>query len=438
MEMSGLATIATAWPEFEKSEEWLDYTIASMTESMKKQVYPDGVQTELTSHYHRVALNNFDRFYKICSQAQKSLPGYFTDQIEKMWNYLACTMRPDGYGLLNNDGDRDFNRESVLNAAMDYDRKDWEFIASNGETGVEPDDGPSFIFPWAGQLISRNGYETDAHWSFFDIGPWGSGHQHNDKLHISVSAYGRDLLVDAGRFAYRGKVADKFRGYALGSQGHNVFMIDGKGQSPGPRLAEKPLSEKNYKITDEYDYAWSSFNRFNDLEGEGKHTRALFYVRDNFWIVADRLNTDRPRRIEALWHWHPECEVGKHKDNTVSTRNEKGNLKIIPIGNTKWEMEFIKGQEEPVIQGWYSEEYNQYEPNMVSVYSTQVETDATFVWILFPSEEIDSNVRAEIVSQNADEVVVRVTSEGKKQWKVTVPFTDSDKANLKFNSEISN
>jgi len=438
MEMNGLATVATAWPEFEKSDEWLEYTIASMTESMKEQVYPDGVQTELTSHYHRVALSNFESFHEICSRAQKSLPGYFTEQIENMWNYLACTMRPDGYGLLNNDSDLDYNRENVFDVALKYGREDWKFIASNGQKGVQPEEGPSFIFPWAGHLISRSGYDKHAHWSFFDMGPWGTGHQHNDKLHFSASAYGHDLLVDAGRFAYRGEVANKFRGYARGSQGHNVILVDEKGQDPGPERAEAPLSEKNYKITDEYDFAYSSFDRFNDLEGTCKHTRALFYVRDNFWIVADRISTDRPRKIEALWHWHPECEVTKSTGNTVSTRNENGNLEIIPLGKTKWKVDLIKGQEKPVIQGWYSEEYNRYEPNMVSVYSTQVETDATFAWILFPSQEIASDVQAEIVSQNTDELVIRVTSDGKKQWKVTVPFTDSDKANLRFNSEISN
>src|SRR6185503_1568100 len=54
MEMSGLATAATAWPEFNKSPSWLAYSKETMTASLKKQVYADGVQTELTSHYHQV------------------------------------------------------------------------------------------------------------------------------------------------------------------------------------------------------------------------------------------------------------------------------------------------------------------------------------------------------------------------------------------------
>jgi len=431
MEISGLATVATAWPEFKESKKWLEYTIATMTESLKKQVYPDGIQTELTSHYHMVALNNFYQFHDICSRANEPLPEFYISRLEKMWNYIAYTMRPDGYGLLNNDADLDYNCERILKAASEYGRKDWQYIATNGKAGTKPENGPTFIFPWAGHLISRSGYDSDAHWSFFDIGPWGSGHQHNDKLHISISAFGHDLLVDGGRFAYRGKVADKFRRYARGSQSHNIIMVDGKGQAPGPKLADKPLSKNQFKITEEFDYAWGSFDRFIDVKGECKHTRALFYVRNNFWIVVDQITTDKPRKIEALWHWHPGSKVTVENE-IVSTKNEKGNLKIIPLGGHHWKVSLIKGQEKPEIQGWYSKEYNTYEPNISSIYSTKIHSNSTFVWVLFPSEGVAQNVQAEILSQDYDAVKVKVTNPEMGEWIVTIPFSDSSKAMLQF------
>ncbi len=211
MEISGLATAASSWPEFSESPAWMDYSINTMVASMKEQVYPDGVQTELTSSYHLVALSNFKLFAEICRKNKVSLPEYYTKTLGDMWNYLALIMRPDGYGLLNNDADLINNRENILREAETYQRPDWTYIATNGKSGTLPKTGPSYIFPYAGQLISRSDFGTEAQWSFFDIGPWGTGHQHNDKLHLSVFAYGRDLLVDAGRFAYRGEVANKFR-----------------------------------------------------------------------------------------------------------------------------------------------------------------------------------------------------------------------------------
>lgn len=422
MEISALATIATNFPEYKKSEEWLEYSIEQMTESMKEQVYPDGVQTELTSHYHNVAMRNFVLFKEICDRANQPLPDFFNRTIEKMYSYIAHAVRPDGYRILNNDGDRGSDVELILEGAKVYNHPEWEYIASNGKSGIEPTDGPSYFFPWAGHLISRSDFDEDAHWSFFDIGPWGSGHQHNDKLHISVAAYGRDLLVDAGRFAYTGEVAEKFRGYARGSQGHNVILVDGKGQAPGPRLSEEPVPQKNRIITKEYDYAWGSFDSFNDIGGKLKHTRRLFYARGDLWVVVDELETDRPRKIDALWHWHPECEV-TIEGNKVFTQNEKGNLQVIPVGGQDWNISFVEGQEDPEVQGWYSVEYNKYEPNIASIYSTEIESNSKFVWVLFPSEKVDSGIKAEIISDTRDELKMKVYNpQTNDEWFVTIPY----------------
>jgi len=421
MEMTAIATIATNFPEYKKSEEWLDYSIEAMTESMKDQVYPDGVQTELTSHYHNVSLSNFELLKEICDRVNKPLPDFFNQTIADMYSYIAHAVRPDGYRILNNDGDRGSDRERILRGAEKFNKPDWEYIATNGQSGTKPTDGPSYFFPWAGHLISRNGFDKDAHWSFFDIGPWGSGHQHNDKHHISVAAYGRDLLVDAGRFAYTGEVAEKFRSYARGSQGHNVLLIDGKGQGPGVPVTDEPVSKKHWLITGEYDYAWSSFNKFNNLDGTCEHTRRLFYARGDLWVVVDQVKTDRPRKIEALWHWHPDCKV-VNDGEIVSTQNEKGNLQVIPVGKQDWKITFAEGQEEPEIQGWYSEEYNKYEPNVASIYSTNIESDSKLVWVLFPSEKVETGIQAEIISDSSEEIKIKVWNERNDQWVIDVPL----------------
>lgn len=430
MEISGLATVASSWPELKESKAWMDYSIATMVASMKDQIYPDGVQTELTSSYHFVALSNFKLFADICRKNNVPLPDYYTKTLEDMYNYLALTMRPDGFGLLNNDADLMNNRKRLLDAASEYKRKDWEYIVSNGKSGTKPNSGPSYFFPYAGQLISRSGFDTDAQYSFFDIGPWGSGHQHNDKLHLSVFAYGRDLLVDGGRFAYRGEVANKFRKYATGSASHNLILVDGKGQADGPRVTEDPLAENLYAITPEYDYGSGIFEKFAGTEGQFSHTRSVVYVRGKFWVVADQLKTDRPRNIEALWHWHPANQVQVQKSGIVATANERGNLAIIPVNTSDWKVSEVKGQETPTIQGWYSKEYNTYEPNPTSIFPRQLKSDDTFVWILWPSEGKTPEIQTRILSKNAQSVKVRVTEQGKGSWEILVPFLNSKSAQV--------
>lgn len=430
MEISALATVAANFPEYKQSDAWLDYSVGAMVESMKDQVYPDGIQTELTSHYHNVSMANFELFKNICHRAGKTLPDFFTQTIEDMYRYIAHAVRPDGFRILNNDGDRGSDRNLILKGAEIYNRSDWEYIATNGASGTKPEDGPSYFMPWAGQLISRSGFDSQAHWSFFDIGPWGSGHQHNDKLHLSISAFGRDFLVDAGRFAYTGEIAEKFRPYAKGSQGHNLIMIDGKGQEDGPTHALEPVDEKHFLITPGYDYASDRFDSFKGVEGNASHVRSMIYVRGEFWVVVDKVITDSPRTIEALWHWHPDNEMVK-EGLTVNTKNSDGNLAILPIGSTAFDIQFVKGRESPEIQGWYSPEYNVYGPNLVSIYRTEIKETATMAWLILPSSSEIPTATTRILAENEDGVIISVQKNGKK-WTLEVPFMDSSASKVKM------
>tara|TARA_R110001592_G_scaffold105579_3_gene296898 strand:- start:172331 stop:174388 length:2058 start_codon:yes stop_codon:yes gene_type:complete len=426
MEISSLATVVAYFPEYKASTEWMDYAVETMTESMRGQIYPDGVQTELSSHYHNVSMVSFELFKTLCDEAGRELPEYFNQTIEDMYGYIAKAIRPDGHRILNNDGDRGSDRAIILSAAEKYNHPEWAYLASNGSKGEKPMEGPSYLLPWAGQLISRSGYDSMAHWSFFDIGPWGSGHQHNDKLHLSVSAFGKDFLVDAGRYAYTGEVAEKFRPYALSSKGHNLVLIDGKVQKDGPRLVEKPVDSNTVEITEEYDFASSSFGEFIGLEGQANHNRSLFYVRGEFWVVVDKISTDQARSISTLWHWHPDAEV-KQFGNSVVGSYAEGSLEVMPVGNTSFDIEMIKGQEKPEIQGWYSPEYNLYEPNIASIYTSDIAEGSTFVWLLIPSAGNGDRLvtRAKIVAETNSGLKLEVNFKG-DTWDLTVPFEKSE------------
>lgn len=94
--MNGLATLAICWPEFKFSQSWLTYAQFHMSREIELQVYPDGSHKELTSHYHRVTLLDFDNFAKLMQLSGHNLSISFGKTLERMWNYLAFAMRPDG------------------------------------------------------------------------------------------------------------------------------------------------------------------------------------------------------------------------------------------------------------------------------------------------------------------------------------------------------
>src|SRR5690606_25840300 len=102
---------------------------------------------------------------------------------------------------------------------------------------------------------------------------YGTGHQHRDMLHLSVSAFGKDLLVDGGRYTHQDYFSFDptiWRGYFRSSFSHNVILIDGHGQKEGPLRTDTPLQENvHYRLDKSYDYITGKFIQgFENVEGD--------------------------------------------------------------------------------------------------------------------------------------------------------------------------
>jgi len=325
-------------------------------------------------------------------------------------------------------------RELLIEAAGAYGRPDWLYIATHGTQGEQPTHGPSLIFPWAGQVITRNGWDAKALWAFFDIGPMGFGHAHCDKLHLSLYAHGRDLLVDPGRFTYAFESEEgRFQGkYAGLSVAHNVILIDDRGQAMGPGAVDKPVSEEDYLITPELTFARGTCDEFFEeiysgrLAGRAAHTRAVVCLPNDLIVVADRIETDRPRKLDALWHWHPRCTVEIEGQAVRSVDPEVGNLRIAPVAAFDWAVETVTGQEPAGIhgtmQGWYAHSYGNWEPSPTSVFTARIEQTSAFAWLLLPAHGDVSPIRGEIVENTDEAIAVRIHRPGVPACTVRIPW----------------
>lgn len=419
MEMNGLATAAACWPEFREAGAWMAYAVEQFSREIDTQIYPDGVQHELTSHYHHVTLVNFDRFAKLAQHVGLTLPPQYRHAVESMWDYLAYTLRPDGYGLLNNDSDRDHTAPLVRAKAVEYKRPDWRYIVSHGTEGSAPEGTPSRFFPWAGQAIMRSGWDADAHWAFFDVGPLGSGHVHFDKLHLSIMAGGRDLLVDSGRYTY---VGGPWRKYFVGSAGHNVVLIDGKGQQPFPSMAGGPL-EGHFISTPEADVAWGTFESgYEGIEDDVRHTRTVAYLRHRYWIVVDRVEAKQPHTVHALWHFHPACGVKVDGIRVGSHDADETNLAIVPSDGRAWEVSLARGQVEPDIQGWWSPKYNEKQPATTAIYKTALSSSAVWAWLIVAHRDAAPPMDLRL-EDSGDTRAVMVVTEGDARTRLEVSWS---------------
>ena len=402
MQMRSLSLSGLAFPEFRDQEAWIAYSYHALLPQIERQVYPDGAQKELASHYHGSTLMAFQSFTDLYEQAGEQLPQAWYDGLEGMWNYWAYSLRPDGHGVLNNDSNLDYNRPKLSRMHTRFSRPDWAYIASNGNMGERPESLPSQMFPWAGQLISRSGWDADAHWSVFDVGPWGIGHQHQDKLHLSVSTYGQDFLVDAGRLYYK---KDAWRDWIQGTRAHNTLIIDDCEQKPDVKEVDEPLEEGSYTVQEQFDFARSAFTAgYEGLEGNAVHNRSVMYMRGIGWIVIDRVTSDADREIEALWHFHPDVEVVL-EDMVSVAEHPSGSVSLYPIGGWNGTAKTIRGQEPPYIQGWYSREYNHKAPATCVSY-TGKRSGQSFGWAIVPWKNSLAQIELTLSDQ---EDIVRVS-----------------------------
>jgi len=388
MTQRGALSVALGLPEFRDAATWKQTALATIFENAQETVYPDGAQVELTAAYHMVPLTRFDAMADLLRAAGEPVPSAFQDTITRMWDYMARIVRPDGRRPMNNDSGMKDHTEQLIGIAERYDRGDWLYIATNGKRGERPAGPPSDFYPWAGQLISRSGYGADAHWSFFDVGPVGHwGHRHFDHGQLSITAFGRDLLTDQGRFTYSGPVADQFRRpYAMHARGHNTILIDGGGQNGGAELTDHPHPLAS--IQDDLDFAIGTYAEGFENDGGQplRHTRATLYLRGIGWVVVDRVEGHGKHRIEPLWHFHPDRAVAVEGDQVVTTDPGEGHLRIQPAGDVDWNVEIVKGREEPHPQGWYSRKYGEYQPAVCAVYDATIDRAATFAWIMTPAK----------------------------------------------------
>lgn len=398
MEMAGLAYLGALFPQFKNSDHWLDKAFDTLHAELEGQVYPDGVQKELTAHYHMVALNRFQDVADIAERTGREVPDSYRHGLARMWNYAAYCSRPDGLLPRNNDSDEHPVHHVLPWEA--YGRPDWQFIATQGRQGERPDH-LSVTFPWAGQLISRSGWEADAQWSFFDNGPWGHSHQHNDKLHLSVYA-GRPLLVDSGRFSYQGKLASKFRDFCTSGRAHNTILLGGEAQGRNEKIAATPLADMYLQAGPDFDYSRGVIDTYAD---GGQHERRLLYVRGMAWIVIDQVVVEKSTDITALWHFHPSCEVKQTGQATWTADVGKRNLLVQPAGEIDWQLRIARAEEADgkATLGWYSADYGLYEPTSTALYSVKASETVTFAWVILPftGERPDLHARLTMDGQAA-------------------------------------
>ncbi len=402
MESNGLFHVGVMFPEFKEAETWRKTAIERLYRELENQVYPDGVQIELSTGYHQVSLRNFVWAMQIARINDVEIPSDYVEKLEKMYNFNLYASMPNGKLPGLNDAS-EVPIRGILAEGFKYfpHRRDFQWMATEGKEGERPK-FDSYVFPYAGYLVMRSGWDLDDRYLLFDAGPFGDAHQHEDKLNIVVYAYGKAHVIDPGNYYYD---SSKWRRHIISSFAHNVVIVDdqgqnrrgmprekrwGEGRGGGTYTVSKPLPLKWISQTG-FDYAAGTYDEGYGTRNDRTvtHTRRILFIKPHYWIVTDEMKArdDKQHKYESLFHLDtPSAEV-HHPSGAVVTKNKKSsNIAILPLPTGDLDVKVVAGQEEPVLRGWIIAHGTERKvrPIPVAVFKKKGSGTTHFLYVFYP------------------------------------------------------
>lgn len=375
--MQAMLQCVGTFPVLRDTDRFADYCIKALKEQVADQVLPDGVQYELTPHYHRVVINNLLNAARWLRVLGRDLDPQTLQTLGKMIHYAQQTTVPDrSKQVAFNDSDPD--------AVGKYGSA----LAGLGLKHVlSPPErlGPE-VFPYAGVAFLRQRQDVGDLYLAFDAGPFGRSHQHEDKLGFWLFAYGRNLIVDPGRHLYDWSDRSYYP-YLRSTRAHSTIRVDGQDQhSRGRRdtwIARRPL-DLEWTVTDGEIRAAGvyelGYGPKNDIAVT--HRREIVFVDERFWVVFDVVDGEGEHLLESRFQLAPgNLRV---EGNTARTQFPDANLLLSALASEPFvDVRVEQGQQNPR-GGWYSDSYNKIAPAPALSLSVRTALPWRAATLLFP------------------------------------------------------
>jgi hypothetical protein len=208
-----------------------------------------------------------------------------------------------------------------------------------------------------------------------------------------IYADGKYLLVDPGNYPYD---SSEWRKYVLSTRAHNTIMVDGleqhrRGRPRNEYVLEKPLPIK-WASDAKFDYAVGSYDDGYGADNsvKVKHTRRIFFVKPEYWIVVDTLTpTDaKLHKYESAFHLDMTgAEVDAAAGCVRTTDAQGANLSIVPMVGEGLKLRIVSGQKEPIVQGWMPAGGYTCRPIPTPVFLKDQAGKARFAYVFYPTPE---------------------------------------------------
>ncbi len=317
-----LACIAHSGILFHNTK-WTDTAVARLTEELPRQNYDDGINKELSLHYHAFYLEAMILVQRLLKKNGQTVPTCWQPMLNKMANYLATCVGNHGEAVEFSDNDE--GRIYLSGHGVTYYRQllglcglvlgcryDQEILDEDICCLFTPDELdahtllPGYIvpkishYPTGGITVLRS--PDDRFLIGIDHAALGFGtiaaHGHADALSFQVYADGKAVFADPGTGVYHSH--PELRNAFRKTENHNTVCVNGQDQSQmsGPFLwgkkAECLLEE--VKTGEGFFSLTASHNGYAPI----KVRRSFIFDRDTM-TVTDEISGDAPSTVTFLY-----------------------------------------------------------------------------------------------------------------------------------------
>ena len=262
IEMTGAYVFALEFPDLPDAGEIRRVALSRFFEAASSQLCRDGLHNEVSLDYHSVFYFTAAKIYLRAVEAGKAdeLPGGFRELLGRGAEGPLALVSPDFSFPCFNDSNKFRASKIFVTAAKLFPaRADFLWAATEGRKGTPPAGKTASRFlPYSGFAVMRSGWDRDATYLVFDVGPTGANHVHQDKLSFSFWKGGEELVFDDGGGQYEWSALRK---YAISGYDHNTLLVDGLAQNRNsPRVSDRPV-DAGWRSDEKADFAFGVYDQ---------------------------------------------------------------------------------------------------------------------------------------------------------------------------------
>ncbi|WP_010200818.1 heparinase II/III-family protein [Psychrobacter sp. PAMC 21119] len=199
-------------------------------------------------------------------------------------------------------------------------------------------------------------------------------HKHSDDLSLVLQEKGKDILIDSGKYGYKG---DKYRRYFLSTRAHNTIEVDGKSTARanehayGSAIQDQPCCISGF---------WIVKGFVNHKDNGYTHKRIMVYKPgEELYIIDELENIDekKSRNVSQWWHFDTDIklDIRDVKAKAIAHVSLDNIIEISTMTSAKdVNLNLYKGYDSRnQLIGWVSKNYLKYEPTSTLKISTKLD-----------------------------------------------------------------